>query len=78
MKKKEPYQYWFTAAGIFVVCGGIHLLFDWIQYSNTFNSAPFSVWILANAIGFGGAAAVCAVVGWILRKKRKNRGDDTL
>ena len=77
MKKRKLYQYWFAGAGIFALCGCIHLLFDWIRYNNTLNSAPFSVWILMNLLGFGSAAAVCLIVGWILWKKSKNRKDDT-
>lgn len=77
VKKRDPYQYWLYAAGIFIICGCIHLFFDWIEYSNTLNSAPFSVWILLNAVGFGGAAAICLIVSMILRKKSNNRKDDT-
>jgi len=72
---KKPYQYWFYTAGSLLLCGCIHLFFDWIQYSNTLNSAPFSIWILVNAVGFGGASALCLIVGWILRSKSENRKD---
>ena len=77
MKPKKPYKYCFCAAGTFVLCGCIHLLFDWFRYNNTLNSAPFSVWILMNAIYFGGAAALCLVAGWLLRRKSKDGKDDS-
>lgn len=77
MKKLKNDQKWFWAAGAFLICGCIHLVFDWVKYNNTLNSAPFYLWILMNAVYFGGAALICLTVGWILRKKRKNRKDDT-
>ena len=77
MKKMKNYQKWFWIAAAFLICGSIHLLFDWIKYNNTLNSAPFSLWIVVNAVFFGSAALICLIVGWILQKKSKNRKDDT-
>ena len=76
MKKKKTFQLWYNAAGIFLICGCIHLFFDWLKYNDTLNSAPFSLWILVNAIGFGGAAALCLIIGRILQKKDTKRKDD--
>ena len=78
MKRMKPYQYWFSAAGVFVLWGGVDLLFDWLHYSTTLNSAPFSLWILVNLLGFGVAAAICALTGWLLRRKDKKRKDENL
>ena len=77
MKKWKTYQKWFYAAITFSICGCIHLFFDWIKYNNTLNSAPFSLWIFMNLASFGGAAMICLIVGWILRRNHKHRKDDT-
>ena len=75
--KKCAYKNRFYAAGVLAVCGGIHLFFDWMRYSSTLNSAPFSLWILVNLIGFGLPGAACVLIGWILRKRSGKGKDDT-
>lgn len=77
MKKMKKYQEWFCIAGGFVICGCIHLFFSWIQYNNILTAVPFSLTVLLHVLGYGGAALICLSVGWILRKKSKNRKDDT-
>ena len=73
--QKKLYWYFYALAANMLACGGIHLLMDWVQYSNTLNSAPFSLWIWMNLLGFGGGAAVFLVIGWILQK-RQTRKDE--
>ena len=77
MKKWKKYQKWYCAAGAFLICGCIHLLFAWIRYNKTLTAVPFSLTVLLHAVGYGGAAVICLTVGWILRKKSKKRKDDT-
>ena len=76
MKKRKPYRYFFLTAAILLLCGCVRLPFDWLRYSSTLNSAPFSVWILVNAVTYGGAALLCTVIGWVLWRKEKIRKDD--
>ena len=78
MKKRSLYWYFFVSAVAFAVSGCVRLLIDWLQYSSTLNSAPFSVWVLVIASTYGGAAVLCAVIGWFLWRKEKQRKDDTL
>lgn len=42
---------------------------DYSHYSPTFNSAPFSAWVLANALYFILPAILVLVAGIIVRKK---------
>ena len=71
MKTRKAYEKWLLAAGTFVICGCVHLFFDWLQYSSTLNSAPFSLWVAVNGIGFGIPAAICLLIGLILWKRAK-------
>ena len=77
MKKWTKDQKWFWTAGSFLICGCIHLFFDWIKYNNMLTAVPFSFRVWLHVLCFGGAALICLAVGWGLRKKRKNGKDDT-
>ena len=78
MRKRQAWLCWAGASVALLAAGCIHLLFDWLSYSSTLNSAPFSLWILLNAVGFGVPAALCALIAWILWRKSEIRKDDTL
>ena len=48
----------------------IRTITDYTHYSAAFDSAPFTVFILVNALCFLLPAAILLVIGLILRKKR--------
>ncbi len=47
----------------------VNTMIDYSRYDSTLNSAPFSVWIIVNAIYFVVPAAIALVIG----KKQKLR-----
>lgn len=49
----------------------IKTIFDYGKYSSTLNSAPFSLWILVNALYFLLPALIIFVAGIIKKGKRK-------
>jgi len=73
MRNKKAWLYWIISSLVLLLFGSIHLLFDWLSYNSTLNSAPFFLWILVNAAIFGIPAVVCGLVGWILWKKSKKQ-----
>ena len=70
MKKKLPKVCWIVSA-VLVVAFVIKTIVDYTQYSADFNSAPFSVWILVNALYFIIPAIIVFVIGFIVKKKQK-------
>lgn len=57
---------------IFIVCFVIKTIYDYGSYSSTLNSAPFYLWILANAICLVLPALILFIVGIVLKKKMKS------
>ncbi len=55
---------------VLIVCFFIKTVIDYGKYANTFNSAPFSLWVLVNAVYFIFPAVIIIVVGAVLRKKK--------
>ena len=53
---------------VLLVCFAISVTTGYARYSSTLNSAPFSVWVLVDAIYFIVPALLLFVVGMILRK----------
>lgn len=43
---------------------------DYSQYSSTLNSAPFSLWVLVNALFLIVPAIIIFVIGTIIKKKQ--------
>lgn len=70
MKKKLPIVCGIVSA-VFVVTFVIKTIVDYTQYSANLNSAPFSVWILVNALYFIIPATIVFVIGCIMKKKQK-------
>lgn len=54
----------------FIVCFVIKTIYDYRSYSSTLNSAPFYLWILANAICLVLPALILFIVGIVLKKKK--------
>jgi hypothetical protein len=49
----------------------INTIFDYGRYNSTLNSAPFYVWIIANAIYFIVPSIIALIVGFVIKKKTK-------
>lgn len=56
---------------ILLVCFIVKTIIDYTQYSSTLNSAPFYVWIIANALYFVLPAIIVFIVGIIIKMKNK-------
>lgn len=50
----------------------VNTIVDYSRYNSTLNSAPFSVWVLVNAIIYGVPAIIGVVCGLIIRKRQKS------
>jgi len=57
---------------ILMICFIVKTIIDYTQYSSTFSSAPFYVWIIANALYFILPAIIVFIVGIIIKMKNKN------
>ena len=68
MKKIIPIICCIVSA-ILVIAFIIKNVTDYSHYSPTFNSAPFSAWVLANALYFILPAILVLVAGIIVKKK---------
>ena len=69
MKKKIP-MICILVSLVLVIVFVIKSIADYNQYSTTLNSAPFSVWILVNALYLIIPAIVMFVIGFIMKKKQ--------
>jgi hypothetical protein len=69
MKKKVPIVCIIVSA-ILLVAFVVKSIVDYTQYSAILNSAPFSVWVLVNALYFVIPAIVLLVIGLIVKKKQ--------
>ena len=57
-------------ASVLMVLGFvINLVVDYQQYQNSFTSAPFWIWILADATLWLLPAGIAAVAGFVAKKK---------
>ena len=68
MKMRKYYWLLYWAAGLLVLGFGIQTFVDYMCY-NEFNSAPFSLWIWVNSILYLLPAAICLIIGLIMKKK---------
>jgi hypothetical protein len=72
--KKENIPLICNAASILLMIGFIaKTIVDYANYSSSLNSAPFSVWILVNALTFVIPAVIIFIVGIVCKKKNKKR-----
>ncbi len=68
---KKQIAKWCNIAGlVLIVCFVIKTIVDYSQYSSTLNSAPFYVWIVANAVYFILPSAIILIAGVIVKKKK--------
>lgn len=68
MKKKLPIICNAVSA-VLVIAFVIKCIIDYKQYLASFGSAPFSVWVLFNALYLLIPAAIVSAVGFITKKK---------
>lgn len=68
MKKFTPIICDFISA-VLVVAFIIKSVIDYSHYSPTYNSTPFSAWVLVNALYFIVPAILVLVAGIIVKKK---------
>ena len=52
-------------------CFVVSVVTGYARYSSTLNSAPFSVWVLVDAIYFILPGIILWIIGIILQKRRK-------
>ena len=71
MKKKTIIKLCNIASIVLLLCFVVSTVTGYMRYSATLNSAPFSVWVLVDAIYFIVPALLLFVVGMILRKRWK-------
>ena len=58
------------ALSILLVLGFlVKTVMDYSQYNSMLNSAPFRVWVIANAVYFLVPAGIAFVIGFVIRKK---------
>ena len=69
MKKGTVCKLLFLIAGLLAAGFCVKTIVEYLQYSTTLNSAPFSVFVLANAIEFFVPGILCAVTGLFLKQK---------
>ena len=60
-------------AFIFLLSFFLKLGRDWMLYDSTFNSAPFSVWIIADAIRYLLPAGFTFLIGRFLKATQDNK-----
>ena len=65
----KRWNLWYLTSGVLQLACVVRIFIEWRQYSDALNSAPFSVTILVNAVGFGIPAAVCFLIGLFEEKK---------
>jgi len=73
MRRTTPYSicYWLSCAGIGLFAG--NTIKDAINYSRLLNSAPFYVFVLANAVTYLLPGAVFAGLAYFFKKRQNNR-----
>ena len=69
MKKVSIFKLLFVLSILLLVVFVVNTIIDYINYSTTLNSAPFSVFILVNAIMFILPSIVLAIIGFIIKRK---------
>jgi len=67
MKKDKFLKICNVVAFIFALSFLLRLARDWTVYNTTLNSAPFSVWVLADAVQYLMPAAFVFLIGRIVK-----------
>ena len=75
MKKEKLLKICNLVAFIFALSFLLQLLRDWNVYNTTLNSAPFYLWVLADALQYLMPAAVMFLIGRVV-KHQKDREEN--
>lgn len=75
MKKEKLLKICNLVAFIFALSFLLQLLRDWHVYNTTLNSAPFYLWVLADALQYLMPAAVVFLIGRVV-KHQKDREEN--
>ena len=75
MKKEKILKICNLVAFLFALSFLLRLARDWTLYSRALNSAPFSVWVLADALQYLMPAAVMFLIGRVV-KHQKNKEEN--
>ena len=70
MAKKLPVACYIVSA-VLVIAFFVKSIVDYTQYLDSYNSAPFHVWVLVNAMYFIIPAIIVFVIGAIVKKRQK-------
>lgn len=61
----------FAGCGALLIAFAVKTIIEWNYYTHTINSAPFSLFVIVNALGFIVPAAILAAAALFLLKKPK-------
>ena len=70
MKKTKTYRLLYGAAALMTLGFCVNLVVDYHQYSTTLNSAPFTVWILVDALIWLVPATLAVIAGYVAKKRK--------
>lgn len=70
MKKAAVANLCYLVSIILVILFFIKNIVDYSTYTTTLNSAPFYVWIAANALYFLAPAIITGIIGRMIKKKQ--------
>ena len=71
MKKETVIKACNGISGILLACFIVTTIADYRRYVTTLNSAPFSVWIMVNAMCFVLPAAIAFLIGIVIKRRNK-------
>ena len=71
MKKINGVTLCYGLSALLSVAFIISTVTDYSRYNRTLNSAPFSIWIVVNAIYFLLPAVIAFIIGVALKKKQQ-------
>ncbi len=71
MKKIHGTKICYGLSILLVISFIVQTIIDYSRYNSTLNSAPFYLWIIANAICFIVPAIIVLIVGLVIKKKTK-------
>jgi len=73
VKRKTVSKVLFIISALLLIAFVVETCIDYGNYNSMLNSAPFSVFILVNAIMFILPSAILAIIGFIIKRKSKQQ-----
>lgn len=71
MKKLKGFAVCYALSALLLLGFIVNTLVDYIRYDSALNSAPFYIWIAANALCFLVPALTALIIGAMLKKKQR-------